>query len=73
MKTPTEAVALARMDLNTAPAGHVTLRPFVRGPSGEIPALPWYLVLTNRQARELAQDLLDCAAQSEEDASEERH
>lgn len=73
MKKSTTAVALARMDLNTAPAGHITIRPLVHGPDGELPATPWLLVLTNQQARTLAQDLADCAAQSAEESGGGRH
>lgn len=71
-KKQPEYVALAHFEMHTAPGARVTMRPFVNSENGVIPSTPWHLVLTQEEARALAQDLLDCADQSQEEAQQLR-
>lgn len=68
-----EYVALADMEIHTAPGARITIRPFLHGPKGKIPGLPCHLVLEREQALRLAQDLRDAADQSAEEAARPRH
>lgn len=68
-----EYVGLAEMEIHTAPEGHITIRPHANSVDGQVPLLPCQVVLTQQQARALAQDLLDAADQSAEEAKERRN
>lgn len=68
-----EYVALADMEIHTAPGARITLRPWLHGPNGRMPGLPCHLVLEPRQARQLAADIAAAADQSAEDAGQPRH
>lgn len=72
-KAVPEYVALADMEIHTAPGARVTMRPMLARIDGARVPLGPHLVLEQEQVRQLARDLLDAADQSAEEAGQERH
>lgn len=68
-----EYVRLHSMELKVSDDGHVAIKPFLPTHEGPRAAMPCHLVLTQQQARELAQDLLDAADQCAEQATASRN
>ncbi|GEM_PF-5263599 len=59
-------VGVHRIEIQAGPDGCVSIRPFGRSATAELPLTPGFLVLTQQMAQELAEDLLGAAAQSME-------